>query len=229
MTYVPELAATADDAAAVPQDATVDEGTVEIPAADVVEAPVTETLFESVSPAALLSAQAAEEAPAIGDGAIAETIASKESSLQAPTPQEPEAEHVSSDDTAAVAQGEDAAPPPIADSAAEESEALSESLLPVEIETAIASAQDLASQQQRIVPASALTEITAANDTLTAYVRNESIATFAHWRALSTAKNPADALRLQVSEMQRAADASLSCFASLARRAGRIAASVRVA
>lgn len=100
------------------------------------------------------------------------------------------------------------------------------SLLPAEFETAIAAAAPVAPESKRIIVELALTEIRAANDTVMTYVRNEGIATVAHWQALATAKTPADAIRLHVTEMQRAADASLSCIVSLTRRAGRIAATV---
>ena len=67
-----------------------------------------------------------------------------------------------------------------------------------------------------------LGELGAVNTTVLTYLRGEGAAAMAHWQALSGAKTPADAIRLQVSEMQRAADASLSCFAALAKRAGRL-------
>lgn len=64
-------------------------------------------------------------------------------------------------------------------------------------------------------------ELGEANATVLTYLRGEGTAALAHWQALSRAKTPADAIRIQVDEMQRAADASLSCFAALAKRAGR--------
>jgi len=69
-------------------------------------------------------------------------------------------------------------------------------------------------------------EIAEANATLLAFLRNEGSAAVAHWQSLSGAKTPADALRIQVDEMQRVADASLTCFTALARRAGRLAAGI---
>jgi hypothetical protein len=44
----------------------------------------------------------------------------------------------------------------------------------------------------------------------------------AHFQALAQAKSPAEAIRLQVTEMQRAADASLSCFSEIVRSANRL-------
>ena len=64
-------------------------------------------------------------------------------------------------------------------------------------------------------------ELGEANATVLTYLRGEGTAALAHWQALSRAKTPADAIRIQVDEMQRAADASLSCLAALAKRAGR--------
>jgi hypothetical protein len=69
----------------------------------------------------------------------------------------------------------------------------------------------------------ALDELSQTNGTVVAFLRNEGTATLAHWRSLAAAKTPADAVRLQVDEMQRAADASLTCLNTLARRAGRFA------
>lgn len=73
----------------------------------------------------------------------------------------------------------------------------------------------------------AVTEFTQANAALVAFLQSESRATLTHWRALAAAKSPADAIRLQVGEMQRAADASLTCFSVLAKRATRLAEAVR--
>lgn len=69
----------------------------------------------------------------------------------------------------------------------------------------------------------ALSELTESNATLVAFLRNEGSATLAHWRSLAMARSAADVVRLQMDEMQRAADASLTCVSTLARRAGRFA------
>lgn len=209
-------AETAHTVAPASQTPPLDDGPIAASGSDVV-IPVAETLMETVSPDALLTGQAAAEAVLVTPEAAP--------SDDAPSQDSPPAADVMT----AVAE-DDATSHTSSDVSTQgESEPAQDLLLPAEIERAIASAQDLAAPPARTtaVSASALTEMAAANDTLTTYVRNESIATFTHWRALSTAKNPADALRLQVAEMQRAADASLSCIASLARRAGRIAATLR--
>ncbi|GJD96792.1 hypothetical protein OCOJLMKI_4017 [Methylobacterium iners] len=73
----------------------------------------------------------------------------------------------------------------------------------------------------------AMSELTEVNATLVAFLQGEGQATISHFRALAAAKTPADAIRLQVGEMQRAADASLTCFSVLARRATRLAEAFR--
>lgn len=184
-----------------------------------VAALVTETLMETVSPDALSAGKALAENPLV----IADTSVKDDEVSEDSSPAVLNVSDIAQDGARNDAFGHRATD----DGGRAKYQAQPASLLPAEIENAIASAQDLTAQQPNIAPPSALSEITAANDTLATYVRHESIATLAHWRALSTAKNPADVVRLQVNEMQRAADASLSCIVSLARRAGRIAATLR--
>ncbi|KAB7784195.1 phasin family protein [Methylorubrum populi] len=70
-----------------------------------------------------------------------------------------------------------------------------------------------------VPPFAPLTEINAK---LFAFARGESEAALAHFQALARAKSPAEAIRLQVTEMQRAADASLTCFSEIVRSANRL-------
>ena len=72
-----------------------------------------------------------------------------------------------------------------------------------------------------------LAPFTEINAKLFAFARGEGEAALAHIQALSRAKTPAEAIRLQVSEMQRAADASLTCFSDIVRSANRLGESVR--
>ncbi|TFZ61328.1 Phasin [Methylorubrum sp. Q1] len=67
-----------------------------------------------------------------------------------------------------------------------------------------------------------LAPLTEINAKLFAFARGESEAVLAHFQALAQAKSPAEAIRLQVTEMQRAADASLSCFSAIVRSANRL-------
>ncbi|ACB80342.1 conserved hypothetical protein [Methylorubrum populi BJ001] len=64
--------------------------------------------------------------------------------------------------------------------------------------------------------------LTEINAKLFAFARGESEAALAHFQALVRAKSPAEAIRLQVTEMQRAADASLTCFSEIVRSANRL-------
>lgn len=65
------------------------------------------------------------------------------------------------------------------------------------------------------------------NATLFAFARGEGEAAVAHFQALTKAKSPAEAIRLQVSEFQRAADASLTCFSHILRSANRFGGAAR--
>lgn len=109
---------------------------------------------------------------------------------------------------------------------AEPSDARAAETLPVEAPPApivVPSRPATAPAFRRASALDALNELSRTNDTVVAFLRNEGRATVAHWRSLAKAKSPADAVRLQVDEMQRAADASLTCINTLARRAGRLA------
>lgn len=68
------------------------------------------------------------------------------------------------------------------------------------------------------------TDLAAAGATFQAFLLNEGLAAFAHWRALTQAPSPAEALRLHVGEMQRAADASITCMSRIVGHLGRIGA-----
>ncbi|MEA1830787.1 phasin family protein [Methylobacterium durans] len=65
-------------------------------------------------------------------------------------------------------------------------------------------------------------DVSGMNATVLAFIRNESAAALSHLQALGSAKSPADLIRLQVAEMQRVADASLTCWSDLARKASKI-------
>ena len=67
-------------------------------------------------------------------------------------------------------------------------------------------------------------DLEGLGETLFTFMRDESSAVLTHLNALKDARSPADAIRLQVNEMQRVADASLTCWSELARRATRIVA-----
>lgn len=119
----------------------------------------------------------------------------------------------------------------IPDIAPEPETALAVATLPVAVMETASVAQAVAMAQPALPrPTEAsfdvIGEITQANATILAFLRSEGSAAMAHWHSLSGARTPADAIRIQVDEMQRAADASLTCFSVLARRAGRLAAGI---
>ncbi|WP_238310039.1 Phasin [Methylobacterium organophilum] len=66
-----------------------------------------------------------------------------------------------------------------------------------------------------------LAPLNEINATLVAYARNEGAAALAHIQALSKATSPAEVIRLQVDELQRVADASLTCISDIVRSANR--------
>ena len=60
--------------------------------------------------------------------------------------------------------------------------------------------------------------------TIARYMQGEGAAALEHFRALSDVRTPADLIRLQVGEAQRAADASLTCWVTVMGKASRVVA-----
>lgn len=99
--------------------------------------------------------------------------------------------------------------------------------LPALIEAPVAAAtleMGRAAAQHRFLFAPDRLDIVEIGSTIARYMRGESEAAFAHLRALSGARTPADLIRLQVEEVQRAADASLSCWVTVIGKASRVVA-----
>lgn len=71
------------------------------------------------------------------------------------------------------------------------------------------------------------TPLSEIGRTMSDFVKGESDAALSHLWALSQARSPVDAIRLQVGEFQRAANASMNCFGAVARSAGKLAGTVR--
>lgn len=65
-------------------------------------------------------------------------------------------------------------------------------------------------------------DLAGIGETVAEFLRGESAAALAHLKALSAARTPAEVLRLQVGEFQRAADASLTVWSDIARRTSRL-------
>jgi hypothetical protein len=76
--------------------------------------------------------------------------------------------------------------------------------------------------QGRIVFAPDRLDMVEIGTTIARYMRGEGEAALAHLRALSDVRTPADLIRLQVDEVQRAADASLSCWVTVVSKASRV-------
>lgn len=99
---------------------------------------------------------------------------------------------------------------------------------PAEAAMTLSDAADMATGARATISAAAQPfALSEVNATLLTFLRGEGEAALAHMRALAQVKSPADLVRLQVNEMHRAADASLTCWNDLARKAGRLAESVR--
>jgi len=74
----------------------------------------------------------------------------------------------------------------------------------------------------RITVAPDRLDVVGIGSTIARYMRGEGEAALAHLRALSGARSPADVIRLQVGEVQRAADASLTCWVTVVGQASRV-------
>lgn len=172
------------------------------------------------------------DAPAVPAVEAAETFESSEESAPA--------EHPAQDAVEAVAaEAEEApAPEPVAretvetvEAAETTNETLAQTLAETALLPALAEAEPAEGAQPKpqtvrigasfaFVPT--LAPLTEINAKLFAFARGEGEAAIAHIQALARAKSPAEAIRLQVSEMQRAADASLTCFSEIVRSANRL-------
>ncbi|MFB0488133.1 hypothetical protein ABIE45_000719 [Methylobacterium sp. OAE515] len=93
-------------------------------------------------------------------------------------------------------------------------------------ETVLAAAPEASglAEPNRIAFAPDRLDVVEIGSTIARYVRGEGEAAFAHLRALSGARTPADLIRLQVGEVQRAADASLTCWVTVVGKASRVVA-----
>jgi hypothetical protein len=93
-------------------------------------------------------------------------------------------------------------------------------------ETVLAAAPEASglSEPNRIAFAPDRLDVVEIGSTIARYGRGEGEAAFAHLRALSGARTPADLIRLQVGEVQRAADASLTCWVTVVGQASRVVA-----
>lgn len=177
-----------------------------------------ETL-EAASAVAEAPAEAVSEEPIAAEEPAAETEpAAAEPEVAAAPPEEPAAEGAPEGEPAA-SEAEHAEEPAL-------EAAPSEPLLPVAAfamasPVAVIASEPPARTTFRFAFAPARIDVEGIGVVLANYVHNESVAALSHMRALSAARSPAEMIRLNVTEMQRAADASLTCWSDIARRAAR--------
>lgn len=183
------------------------------------------------------------DAPAVPAVEAAETFESSAESApaeaQAAEGDRP-AEHPAQDAVEAVVAEAEEAPAPETVETVEAAETTNETLAQTLAETALLPALAEAEPAEGAQPkpqtvrigasfafVPTLAPLTEINAKLFAFARGEGEAAIAHIQALARAKSPAEAIRLQVSEMQRAADASLTCFSEIVRSANRLNDSAR--
>ncbi len=202
-TAAPPAAGAAEESAPVIEAAGIDETSP-----DLSQAPSSEPSLAAAAPA---PEEASEEAPVVEEAPVAEeALVAEEASApeEASVPEE-------------VLVAEDALV------VAEDGAATNVVSLPALIEAPVAAAtldMGRATAQHRFLFAPDRLDIVEISSTIARYVRGESEAAFAHLRALSGARTPADLIRLQVEEVQRAADASLSCWVTVIGKASRVVA-----
>ena len=90
--------------------------------------------------------------------------------------------------------------------------------------TVVADATAHAAAERGIARAPEQFDFAEIGTTVARYMRGEGEAAVAHLRALSGARSPAELIRLQVGEAQRAADASLTCWVTVIGQASRVVA-----
>ncbi|CAO4169103.1 phasin family protein [Methylorubrum populi] len=199
-----------------------------------------ERLTESVSTEAVLAVgalddQAATEAAA-AEADSAETVQAAGGSdeiVPADEPSEPQAAAPEADEAAQAAPpSPEPAPVEAVALVAEKVEQAVESVAeavpapaPVESVAGVKTAPRNVQIGASFAFAPSLAPLTEINAKLFAFARGEGEAALAHFQALTRAKSPAEAIRLQVTELQRAADASLTCFTEIVRSANRLSGS----
>lgn len=212
-------------AAAQASSETVSEALPDAPVQDVApEAEITEAVAASESSAGLAEA-AAEPAPAEPVETVAETVseAAPASDSVAAEPAEAASEAAAalvSEEPAEVATADESGEAPVPAIVS------SDPLLPVAALAGLGTTgssgaragRPAAGTAFRFAFAPARIDVEGIGVVLANYMHNESVAVFSYLRALGAARSPADMIRLNVSEMQRAADASLTCWSDIARR-----------
>ncbi|WP_440761937.1 hypothetical protein [Methylobacterium sp. 22177] len=104
------------------------------------------------------------------------------------------------------------------------SDPVTEAAIDVALPPVTAAGPGRAAAANRIVFTPDRLDVAEIGSIIARYVRGEGEAAVAHLRALSGARSPADLIRLQVGEVQRAADASLTCWVTVVGQASRVVA-----
>lgn len=209
------------------------EAAAETPEADAVREAIAEP--DDAEDAASEAAPAAEAEPEAPETPLAETPVTETVAEAAPEPQAPEIPEPQAVETAEAAPEEPASvPAEIPLPAAEQAPEKAAEKAAEEIPAAVAVMQDGLAQAATAAATAAPAyrfgftpvyfDVQGMGSILIAYMQSESAAAMSHMRALGEARSPADMIRLQVTEMQRVADASLTCWVALARSASRPAA-----
>ncbi|KQQ31166.1 Phasin [Methylobacterium sp. Leaf123] len=209
-THAPETAEAPVVEAQAAETQAAEAQTVETQAVEIAESPADEAVEASGEPAPAEVQSAADDQPAEAPEETV-TAASDEAPAVIAEPEVVAAEAVEAVETATETLAQTALLPALAEAKPE------------------AKASDDARPKTHSVRIGAnfafaptLAPLTEINAKLFAFARGESEAVLAHFQALARAKSPAEAIRLQVTEMQRAADASLSCFSEIVRSANRL-------
>ncbi|MBE7249372.1 MAG: hypothetical protein INR63_30915 [Actinomycetospora chiangmaiensis] len=157
----------------------------------------------------------AVEAAVVPEAGTAEPVA--QATTETSDPQgdpQPEPSSAAAPDEAPIPEAE-----PVVQPGSAPTDAVAPDLSPVLAESPAVAA---APASQRIVFAPERWDVVEISSTIARYMRGEGEAALAHLRALSDARTPADLIRLQVGEAQRAADASLSCWVTVVSKASRV-------
>ncbi|MEH3143764.1 MAG: hypothetical protein PGN34_00025 [Methylobacterium frigidaeris] len=79
---------------------------------------------------------------------------------------------------------------------------------------------DAPSEEAEELPRAAMQGVFAVNARLADFVRGETQAAFAYWRALLDARSPSDLLTCHLSEVNRSLGAAIACWGDISRSAG---------
>ncbi len=186
------------------------------PSGAAIEAPVTERVAAlAEAPQGAASPHAGPAEPAMQ--AVADAFEAPSEPLPEPLP-EPDFEPRSDP---APAEIPDDGPPPATGPEGQAGPAVAMPAIPSVL---VASPGAVGVPAQPVILAPGRWDVVEIGSTIARYMRGEGEAAMAHFRALSDARTPADLIRLQVGEVQRAADASLSCWVTVIGKASRVVA-----